>query len=51
VKPTSEARKSPTAAATENGKKFNLPLAYDREADQQSWAELQRFLRGLFAGP
>jgi hypothetical protein len=25
--------------ATENGKKFNLPLAYNAEADQQSKAE------------
>jgi len=37
-------------AATENGKKFGLPLAYDAEADQQSWAELRTFLRGLFDG-
>jgi dienelactone hydrolase len=36
-------------AATENGKKFGLPLAYDREADEKSWAELQKFLQGLFA--
>ena len=35
-------------AATENGKKFDLPLAYNEEADKQSWAELQRFLRELF---
>lgn len=35
-------------AATENGKKFDLPLAYNEEADKQSWAELQRFLQGLF---
>lgn len=32
-------------AATENGKKFNLPLAYDANADKQSWAEMQRFLQ------
>jgi len=32
-------------AATENGKKFNLPLAYDADADQKSWAEMQRFLQ------
>ena len=30
-------------AATENGKKFNLPLAYNAEADRQSWEEMQRF--------
>ncbi|MFZ1864346.1 MAG: dienelactone hydrolase family protein [Polyangiales bacterium] len=35
-------------AATENGKKFNLPLAYDEHADHESWAELQKFLRGVF---
>ena len=35
-------------AATKNGKKFNLPLAYDEQADHESWAELQKFLRGLF---
>jgi dienelactone hydrolase len=32
-------------AATENGKKFNLPLAYDADADKKSWAEMQRFLQ------
>jgi len=32
-------------AATEAGKKFNLPLAYDAEADRKSWDEMQRFLR------
>jgi len=32
-------------AATENGKKFNLPLAYDAEADKKSWDEMQGFLR------
>ena len=35
-------------AATENGKKFNLPLAYDEHADHESWAELQKCLRGVF---
>ena len=35
-------------AATNNGKKFDLPLAYDEQADRESWAELQKFLRGLF---
>jgi len=34
--------------ATEKGKKFNLPLKYDEKADQQSWAELQKFLNELF---
>jgi dienelactone hydrolase len=32
-------------AATENGKKFNLPLAYDADADKKSWAEMQGFLQ------
>lgn len=32
-------------AATENGKKFNLPLAYDEDADKKSWAEMQGFLQ------
>ncbi|MEQ1633012.1 MAG: dienelactone hydrolase family protein, partial [Planctomycetota bacterium] len=27
--------------ATENGKKFNLPLAYDAGADRKSWASMQ----------
>ena len=34
--------------ATATGKKFDLPLAYDAEADEESWAELQRFLNALF---
>lgn len=28
--------------ATEMGKQFNLPLAYDEKADQQSWEELKK---------
>lgn len=31
--------------ATENGKKFNLPLAYHAKADRKSWEEMQRFFR------
>jgi dienelactone hydrolase len=34
-------------AATENGKKFNLPLAYDADADRKSWEEMQRFLSAV----
>jgi dienelactone hydrolase len=34
--------------ATEVGKKFNLPVEYDQQADEKSWAELDQFLRGLF---
>ena len=26
------------------GKKFNLPLAYNADADKKSWLELQKFL-------
>ena len=33
--------------ATANGKKFNLPLAYDANADKQSWAEMQGFLSAV----
>lgn len=35
-------------AATERGKALNMPLAYDEAADNQSWAELQKFLNALF---
>ena len=34
--------------ADANGAKFNLPLAYNAEADQKSWAELQSFLKLVF---
>lgn len=34
--------------ATENGKKFNLPIAYNAEADKASWEEMRRFLRDVF---
>lgn len=36
--------------ADEYGKKFNLPLAYNAEADKSSWADLQQFLARVFAG-
>ena len=29
-------------------KKFNLPLAYNAEADRKSWEELQKFLKKIF---
>ena len=35
--------------ATANGEKFKIPLKYDEKADEQSWAELQKFLEALFA--
>ncbi len=34
--------------ATELGKKFNLPLAYNAEADQKSWDEMKNFLSEIF---
>jgi dienelactone hydrolase len=34
--------------ADANGAKFNLPLAYNAKADQESWAELQAFLKLVF---
>lgn len=35
-------------AADDFGKRFGMPLAYNAEADRQSWAEMQRFLKQLF---
>ncbi|NQV54172.1 MAG: dienelactone hydrolase family protein [Flavobacteriales bacterium] len=35
-------------AATEKGKKFELPLAYNKEADEKSWAKLLAFLAEVF---
>jgi dienelactone hydrolase len=32
-------------AATENGKKFDMPLAYDEHADKVSWEALLKFLQ------
>jgi dienelactone hydrolase len=34
--------------ADANGAKFNMPLAYNAKADQESWAELQSFLKLVF---
>jgi len=36
--------------ATELGKKFELPLEHNPEADKASWAKLQEFLNSIFAG-
>ncbi len=33
--------------ATEKGKKFGLPLAYNKEADEESWEEMKNLLRTL----
>ena len=30
------------------GKKFNLPLAYNKQADENSWAEMQMFIKEIF---
>jgi dienelactone hydrolase len=35
-------------AATETGKKFGLPLAYDEAADRDSWERMQRFFAEIF---
>jgi len=35
--------------ADENGKKFDLPLVYNEEADKQSWQEMQDFFSRIFA--
>lgn len=34
--------------ATEVGEKFNLPVAYNKEADKKSWAELEKLLNETF---
>lgn len=35
-------------ASTETGKKFNMPIAYNPEADKASWEEMKTFLAGIF---
>ena len=35
-------------AADSLGKMFNLPLAYNKEADENSWAEMQKFFNTIF---
>ena len=34
--------------ATALGKKFNLPLGYNAEADKKSWEEMKKFLGTIF---
>jgi dienelactone hydrolase len=34
--------------ADELGKKYNIPIAYNRAADKKSWEELKKFLRQIF---
>lgn len=36
-------------AATELGKRFGLPLAYNAEADKKSWDEMKQFFKDLFS--
>lgn len=31
------------------GKKFNIPLVYNEAADKQSWADMQKFFKRIFA--
>jgi dienelactone hydrolase len=35
-------------AATELGKKFNMPIAYNENGDKKSWKEMRRFLKEIF---
>jgi dienelactone hydrolase len=35
-------------AATENGKKFSIPLAYNEAADKASWEDMKGFLKDIF---
>ena len=34
--------------ATENGKKFSLPIAYNEKADKASWKDMQNFFTEIF---
>ena len=34
--------------ATELGKKFNMPIAYNEKADKKSWADMQDFFKKVF---
>ncbi len=36
-------------AATANGQKLGMPLAYDKKADEQSWADMAEFLATVLA--
>ena len=36
--------------ATELGKKFNMPIAYNAKADEESWSEMKGFLSKIFKG-
>ncbi|MEW6511253.1 MAG: dienelactone hydrolase family protein [Bacteroidota bacterium] len=34
--------------ATENGKKFNMAIAYNEKADKKSWSDMQAFFKRVF---
>ncbi len=34
--------------ATENGKKFNIPIAYNEAADKKSWEDMKAFFKTIF---
>ena len=34
--------------ATEKGKKFNIPIAYNEAADKKSWEDMKAFLEKIF---
>jgi dienelactone hydrolase len=36
-------------AADSSGKKFNIPIAYNKEADEKSWREMKEFLKGVLS--
>ena len=35
-------------AATETGKKFDMPIAYNAEADKASWNDMKEFFKKIF---
>ena len=35
-------------AADSSGKKFNIPIAYNKDADEKSWAEMEEFFKKIF---
>jgi dienelactone hydrolase len=36
-------------AATDLGKKFNMPIAYNKKADMKSWKEMRNFFKTIFS--
>ncbi|MEL0120057.1 MAG: dienelactone hydrolase family protein, partial [Opitutae bacterium] len=34
--------------ATAKGEKFGIPIAYQKEADEASWKDMQKFFRKIF---